>query len=353
MNQSLPVQDVNVLETLKLVSPAELKQKHPLTEADAQSVVRSRDSIRRILSGDDDRVIAIVGPCSIHDPDIAIEYAEKLAKVSQEVSERLVVVMRVYFEKPRTTTGWKGLINDPHLNDTFDMSQGLNTAREILLAVTRAGLPVATEVLEPITPQYIADLITIGSIGARTTESQTHRQMASGLSMPVGFKNSTEGSFEIAINAMKAARAPHRFLGIDNDGKTCIVSTRGNDMGHLILRGGRTGPNYDAESVAKAASMLKDADLPARFVVDCSHANSSKDYTRQPEVWDDVIQQRAGGNKTIVGLMLESNINAGQQKLGADPSQLQYGVSITDGCISFEQTEDLLKSAFKKLGGQA
>lgn len=353
MNQSLPVQDVNVLETLKLVSPAELKQKHPLTEADAQSVVRSRDSIRRILSGDDDRVIAIVGPCSIHNPDIAIEYAEKLAKVSQEVSERLVVVMRVYFEKPRTTTGWKGLINDPHLNDTFDMSQGLNTAREILLAVTRAGLPVATEVLEPITPQYIADLITIGSIGARTTESQTHRQMASGLSMPVGFKNSTEGSFEIAINAMKAARAPHRFLGIDNDGKTCIVSTRGNDMGHLILRGGRTGPNYDAESVAKAASMLKDADLPARFVVDCSHANSSKDYTRQPEVWDDVIQQRAGGNKTIVGLMLESNINAGQQKLGADPSQLQYGVSITDGCISFEQTEDLLKSAFKKLGGQA
>lgn len=353
MNQSLPVQDVNVLETLKLVSPAELKQKHPLTEADAQSVVQSRDSIRRILSGDDDRVIAIVGPCSIHNPDIAIEYAEKLAKVSQEVSERLVVVMRVYFEKPRTTTGWKGLINDPHLNDTFDMSQGLNTAREILLAVTRAGLPVATEVLEPITPQYIADLITIGSIGARTTESQTHRQMASGLSMPVGFKNSTEGSFEIAINAMKAARAPHRFLGIDNDGKTCIVSTRGNDMGHLILRGGRTGPNYDAESVAKAASMLKDADLPARFVVDCSHANSSKDYTRQPEVWDDVIQQRAGGNKTIVGLMLESNINAGQQKLGADPSQLQYGVSITDGCISFEQTEDLLKSAFEKLGGQA
>lgn len=349
MNQSLPVQDVNVLETLELVSPADLKQQHPLTDSDAQFVVESRDSIRQILSGDDDRVIAIVGPCSIHNPDIAIEYAEKLAKVSKEVSERLVVVMRVYFEKPRTTTGWKGLINDPHLNDTFDMSQGLNTAREILLAVTRAGLPVATEVLEPITPQYIADLITIGSIGARTTESQTHRQMASGLSMPVGFKNSTEGSFEIAINAMKAARAPHRFLGIDNDGKTCIVSTRGNDMGHLILRGGRTGPNYDAESVAKAASMLQAADLPARFVVDCSHANSNKDYTRQPEVWNDVIQQRANGNKTIVGLMLESNINAGQQKLGADPSQLEYGVSITDGCISFEQTEDLLKSAFEQL----
>lgn len=349
MNQSLPVQDVNVLETLELVSPADLKQQHPLTDSDAQFVVESRDSIRQILSGDDDRVIAIVGPCSIHNPDIAIEYAEKLAKVSKEVSERLVVVMRVYFEKPRTTTGWKGLINDPHLNDTFDMSQGLNTAREILLAVTRAGLPVATEVLEPITPQYIADLITIGSIGARTTESQTHRQMASGLSMPVGFKNSTEGSFEIAINAMKAARAPHRFLGIDNDGKTCIVSTRGNDMGHLILRGGRTGPNYDAESVAKAASMLQAADLPARFVVDCSHANSNKDYTRQPEVWNDVIQQRANGNKTIVGLMLESNINAGQQKLGADPSQLEYGVSITDGCISFEQTEDLLKSAFDQL----
>jgi len=259
--------------------------------------------------------------------------------------------MRVYFEKPRTTTGWKGLINDPGLNDTFDMSTGLQTAREVLLEVTRSGLPAATEMLEPITPQYISDLITIGSIGARTTESQTHRQMASGLSMPVGFKNSTEGSFEIAINAMKAASAPHRFLGIDHEGKTCIVSTRGNDMGHMILRGGRTGPNYDAQSVARATQMLKDAGLPQRFVVDCSHANSNKDYKRQPDVWKDVIGQRAAGNDAIVGLMLESNLNEGKQSLGPDPSALQYGVSITDGCISFEQTAELLQDAFEQLGG--
>ena len=349
MNSPLAVQDINVLGTTDLVSPAELKSKHALTDADAKFVFDSRNAIKEILNGKDKRVIAIVGPCSIHSPEIAMEYTQKLAALSREVSERIVVVMRVYFEKPRTTTGWKGFINDPHLNDTFDMTRGLHLAREILLGVTRAGLPAATEMLDPITPQYIADLITIGSIGARTTESQTHRQMASGLSMPVGFKNSTEGSFEIAINAMKAARAPHSFLGIDNDGKTCIVNTRGNDLGHLILRGGRTGPNYDAASVAEAGSMLTAAGLPARFVVDCSHANSDKDYTRQPEVWNNVIQQRVDGNETIVGLMLESNINAGQQSLGDDPSQLEYGVSITDGCISFDQTADLLKTAFEKL----
>lgn len=351
MNAPLPVQDVNVLETTALVAPDVLKKSLALSEEEARFVVESREQVKKILTGEDDRVIAIVGPCSIHNPDIAVEYAQKLAEVSRAVSKRLLVVMRVYFEKPRTTTGWKGLINDPGLNDTFDMAKGLEIAREVLLEVTRSGLPAATEMLEPITPQYISDLITIGSIGARTTESQTHRQMASGLSMPVGFKNSTEGSFEIAINAMKAARAPHRFLGIDNDGKTCIVSTRGNDMGHMILRGGRSGPNYDAESVARAGQMLKDAGLPQRFVVDCSHANSNKDYTRQPEVWNDVIGQRVAGNDAIVGLMLESNINEGKQALGDDPTDLKYGVSITDGCISFDQTTELLTSAFEKLGG--
>ncbi|MCA9052000.1 MAG: 3-deoxy-7-phosphoheptulonate synthase, partial [Planctomycetaceae bacterium] len=259
----------------------------------------------------------------------------------------------VYFEKPRTTVGWKGLINDPHLNDTFDLATGLRLAREILLEVNRHGVPAATEMLEPITPQYIADLITLASIGARTTESPTHRQMASGLSMPVGFKNSTEGSLEVAINAMKAARAEHRFLGIDNDGKTCVVTTAGNDTGHLILRGGRTGPNYDAESITEACRLLSAAKLPPRLVVDCSHANSDKDYRRQPEVWRDVIQQRCAGNDAIVGLMLESNIHAGQQALTEDPGQLQYGVSITDGCISFDETAALLRSASEALKASA
>ena len=294
-------------------------------------------------------MIAIVGPCSIHNPDIAVEYAEKLAPLAAEVSDRLVVVMRVYFEKPRTTVGWKGLINDPGLNDTFDMPRGLRLAREILLKVNQTGVPAATEMLEPITPQYISDLIAVASIGARTTESPTHRQMASGLSMPVGFKNSTEGSLEVATNAMKAARAEHCFLGIDNDGHTCVVNTAGNDTGHLILRGGRTGPNYDADSLAKASALLEEAKLPPRFVVDCSHANSSKDYTKQPNVWNDVIRQRADGNDTIVGLMLESNLKAGQQKLGSNPESLEHGVSITDGCISFEQTAELLRSAHTTL----
>ncbi len=345
----LSLQDINIRETTPLVSPAELKQKYPLSDKTARFVYESRETVKRILSGEDRRVIAIVGPCSIHNPDIAVEYAHKLAKVAADVNDRIVVIMRVYFEKPRTTVGWKGLINDPGLNDTFDMATGLNLARQILREVNDVGLPAATEMLEPITPQYIADLITLASIGARTTESPTHRQMASGLSMPVGFKNSTEGSLEVATNAMKAAKAEHCFLGIDNDGKTCIVNTRGNDMGHLILRGGRTGPNYDADSLAEASRLLEAANLPPRFVVDCSHANSDKDYTRQPLVWNDVIQQRAEGNDTIVGLMLESNLKAGQQSLGSDITQLEHGVSITDGCISIEQTEDLLRSAHETL----
>lgn len=348
IDETRKLQDVNIRETIPLVSPAELKAKHPAEDV-ARFVYDSRETVRRILKGDDRRVIAIVGPCSIHCPEIAVEYAARLASLAAEVADRIFVVMRVYFEKPRTAVGWKGLINDPGLNDTFDMETGLNLARQILLAVNKAGVPAATEMLEPITPQYIADLITLASIGARTTESPTHRQMASGLSMPVGFKNSTEGSLEVATNAMKAARAAHRFLGIDNDGSTCIVHTRGNDMGHLILRGGNNGPNYDAASLAVASRLLEEADLPPRFVVDCSHANSNKDYTQQPLVWNDVIRQRADGNDTIVGLMLESNLKAGRQNLGADPRQLEYGVSITDGCISIEQTEELLRSAYQTL----
>ena len=347
--EMIRLQDVNIKTTTPLTSPADMKREFPLTDELARFVYDARESVKAILRGEDRRVIAIVGPCSIHDPKIAYEYAEKLAPLAAEVNDRIVVVMRVYFEKPRTTVGWKGLINDPGLNDTFDMPRGLRLAREILLKVNQLGLPAATEMLEPITPQYISDLITLASIGARTTESPTHRQMASGLSMPVGFKNSTEGSLEVATNAMKAARAEHCFLGIDADGNTCVVNTAGNDMGHLILRGGRMGPNYDAESLAKASALLKEAKLPPRFVVDCSHANSNKDYTKQSNVWNSVIQQRADGNDTIVGLMLESNLKAGQQSLGSDPEALEHGVSITDGCISFEETAELLRSAHKTL----
>ena len=348
-----PLQDVNIAGTSPLISPAELKQLLSATPSVEQHVLRSRNTVCDILQGRDDRVIAIVGPCSIHNTDMAFEYARGLKAVADEVSDVLFVVMRVYFEKPRTTVGWKGLINDPHLNDTFDISAGLHKARQILCQINEAGLPAATEMLEPITPQYIADLITLASIGARTTESPTHRQMASGLSMPVGFKNSTEGSLEVAINAMKAARAPHCFLGIDHHGRTCVVSTRGNAYGHLILRGGRNGPNYHAESIAEASALLKAASLPPRLVVDCSHANSSKDYRRQPEVWNDVISQRAACNTDIVGLMLESNLREGAQSLGSNPSTLEYGVSITDGCISLDSTAQLLRDAHKILQKQS
>jgi len=348
-DEALSIQDVNVLGTTPLLSPAELKRQSPLSDGAVHSVYKSREIVKAILGGQDSRLIAIVGPCSIHNQEEAIEYAERLLPMAQAVQDRLLVVMRVYFEKPRTTVGWKGLINDPHLDGTFDMSTGLTLAREILSAINELGLPAATEMLEPITPQYITDLITIASIGARTTESPTHRQLASGLSMPVGFKNGTEGNLEVAINAMQAARAPHTFLGIDHDGKTCMVNTRGNDMGHLILRGGRLGPNYDASSLAEASRLLKDADLPPRFVVDCSHANSNKDYTQQSVVWNDVIAQRAAGNRTIVGLMLESNLRAGNQSLGSDPKALEPGVSITDGCISIEETAELLQSAYQTL----
>ena len=343
------IQDVNILGTTLLTSPADLKKELPLSEAQSESVYEARKTARNILSGTDRRLIAVVGPCSIHDPKSAIEYAEKLGPIAAEVKDRIVVVMRVYFEKPRTTVGWKGLINDPHLNDTFDMATGLKLAREILLAVNEAGLPAATEMLEPITPQYIADLITLASIGARTTESPTHRQMASGLSMPVGFKNSTEGSLEVAINAMQAARTPHTFLGINEEGKTCMMNTRGNDMGHLILRGGRTGPNYDAGSLAKASQLLDAASLPPRFVVDCSHANSNKDYSKQSIAWNDVISQRVAGNDTIVGLMLESNLKAGNQSLSSNLDALEYGLSITDACIDIDETAELLHSAYESL----
>ncbi len=279
-----------------------------------------------------------------------LEYAERLAALAQKVNDRLLVVMRVYFEKPRTTVGWKGLINDPHLDDTFDITGGLRIARRILLRVAEMGLPTATEMLEPITPQYIADLITLASIGARTTESPTHRQMASGLSMPVGYKNGTDGSLQVALDAMLAARTPHAFLGIDVDGRTGIICSRGNPWGCLILRGGRSGPNYSPDSIKFASEELAKHGLPPRLIVDCSHANSNKDFRRQCLVWNSVVEQRLEGNNAIAGMMLESNLHEGNQKLPSDLSQLKYGVSVTDPCIGWEETESLILAAHAKFG---
>jgi len=315
-----------------------------------QLVGDTRQAVRRILQGQDDRLLVIIGPCSIHDPAAARDYAARLRGVAERVADRMLVIMRVYFEKPRTTVGWKGLINDPHLDGSFDVSAGLRLARELLIELAGSGLPTATEFLEPITPQYIADTVVLGAIGARTTESPTHRQMASGLSMPVGFKNATDGSLQVAIDAMQAARAPHSFLGIDDDGGTCVVSTTGNPWGVLMLRGGRGGSNYAPEVMREARERLEAAGLPARVIVDCSHANSGKDHRRQAHVWRDVLAQRIGGDRTIVGLMLESNIHPGSQPAGLRDS-LAYGVSITDGCIGWEETEQLLLEAHARLEG--
>jgi len=346
-----PLQNVNVRETVPLISPRYLKLEEEISDAAVRTVVESREVIKRIIAGTDSRMIVVVGPCSIHDHSAALEYAAKLKQLAQKVQDQLFVVMRVYFEKPRTIVGWKGLINDPHLNDTFDIGTGLRMARRILLEVATMGLPAATELLEPITPQYIADLIVLTAIGARTTESPTHRQMASGLSMPVGFKNGTDGSLQTAIDAMQAARSPHSFLGIDADGKTCIVNTKGNPWGFLILRGGRSGPNFDPASLAEATERLLQAKLSPRLMVDCSHANSNKDYTKQRQPWQSCIEQRLAGNENLIGLMLESNLNPGNQPL-SDPNRLRYGVSITDGCIGWDETEELILSAYEQLAGE-
>jgi 3-deoxy-7-phosphoheptulonate synthase len=348
-----PTFDINVRNTVELIAPQPLKDQLPMTEGAYKTVVAGRETIRQILSGEDRRLLAVVGPCSIHDEKAALEYAQKLLDLSRRIEDRIYVVMRVYFEKPRTTLGWKGLINDPYLNGTFDIAAGLSRARKLLLQIGEMGMPAATEMLDPITPQYVADLVTWASIGARTTESQTHRQMASGLSMPVGYKNATDGNLQIAIDAMQAARHPHSFLGIDVNGRTCIVNTKGNLWGHLILRGGRSGPNYDAENLRTAASALSSAQLTPNIMVDCSHANSDKDHRRQELVWNDVIEQRVGGNANIIGMMLESNLFEGAQKLPADLSQLRYGVSVTDACTGWDDTEQLLLHAHTALVGMA
>lgn len=320
-----------------------------MTERSNQTVIEGRELVKRILRRQDTRLLIIVGPCSIHDVDGALEYAKRLNRLREELSDQLCVVMRVYFEKPRTTIGWKGLINDPHLDGSYDIETGLKKARRLLLQITDMGLPAATEFLDPIVPQYTADLVSWAAVGARTTESQTHREMASGLSMPVGFKNATDGSLQIAIDAMTSARTPHNFLGIDQEGVTSIIRTTGNPDGHVVLRGGRLQTNYDTASIATATATLEKAGLPPVLMVDCSHANSGKQHAWQEEVWRSVIAQRAEGNAALIGLMVESYLDEGNQPIPKTVAELHYGVSITDACIGWETTERMLRHGHEVL----
>jgi 3-deoxy-7-phosphoheptulonate synthase len=346
----LQTHDLRVRELVRLVSPRELKAALPVSTAANTTVFTGRQAVQNILAREDERLLVVIGPCSIHDPAAALEYARRLRELAGELEDRLFVVMRVYFEKPRTTVGWKGLINDPHLDGSHDIQAGLRLGREVLLKINELGLPAATEFLDPIVPQYHADLVTWAAIGARTTESQTHREMASGLSMPVGFKNATDGSLQVAVDAMRASMMPHSFLGIDQDGCTSIVRTTGNAFGHVVLRGGRARSNYDPESIASAAADLRKAGLSEALMVDCSHANSNKQHARQEEVWQSVIAQRVGGNRGLIGLMVESHLHEGAQPIPTDLSQLQYGVSVTDACIGWETTERMLRHAHRELG---
>lgn len=344
-----PLSNVHVERIVSLVSPAMLQLRLQTSEAVSRTVIEGRNAIANILAGRDDRLLVIVGPCSIHDEQAALEYAERLAALRQRVAGRLEVVMRVYFEKPRTTVGWKGLINDPRLNGSFEIEEGLTIARRLLLAINAMGLPAATEMLDPITPQYIDDLITWSSIGARTTESQTHRQMASGLSMPVGYKNSTTGDLQVAIDAMVSARSPHAFLGVDLEGRAAVVKTKGNPLGHVILRGGGGHSNFHPEAIDDATQRLNDAGVSGAIMVDCSHANSGKKHENQQVALRSVVEQRAAGNRKLIGVMLESHLVEGNQKL-ADPAAMTYGQSITDACIGWDETEQLLTWAAEQLG---
>ncbi len=343
--------NARILSQESLPSPASIQTEVPHTKRSVAAVLHGRAQLEDILDRKDPRRFVVVGPCSIHDPEAALDYARRLKTLAAEVADVLLVIMRVYFEKPRTTVGWKGLINDPNRDDSFDMVKGIRLARTLLRDISELGLPVGTEALDPLMPQYLGDLVSWNAIGARTTESQTHREMASGLSTPVGLKNGTDGSLTVAINAMQSAGTPHAFLGIDTEGRTCVIRTAGNPHVHLILRGGAT-PNYTAESVAQAEAMLLKAGLPASIVVDCSHGNSNKNPARQTIVLQDVMQQIRSGSNCLVGMMLESNIVAGTQKIQADLSTLVYGQSVTDSCIGWDETVIAIKSAADLLRGR-
>lgn len=342
------VTDINITSKTLLPTPLALCEEIEKTESAGKFVAESREAINKIIFGDDRRLLVVVGPCSIHDLKAGREYAQKLAKLAKEVEDRMLLVMRVYFEKPRTTVGWKGLIMDPNLDGTSDIPEGLRIARRFLREVIELGVPTATELLDPITPQYIADLISWSAIGARTTESQTHRQMASGLSMPLGFKNGTDGGLDVAINAIKAASQPQTFLGIDNQGQANALTTNGNPNCHIVLRGGSHGPNYGADDVAVSRDKLKKAGLTPAIMTDCSHANSDKDPSRQPEVFREIVRQSLN-DPSVIGAMVESNLDHGSQSFPQPVADLKYGVSITDGCIDWDTTEAMLRQAYVDL----
>ncbi|MAC46012.1 3-deoxy-7-phosphoheptulonate synthase [Oceanospirillum beijerinckii] len=341
--------NVNVVSQDILITPEQLKKEIPLTELARESVIEGRETIKNILDRKDNRLFVVVGPCSIHDVEAAKDYAQRLKALSEKVSDTLYIVMRVYFEKPRTTVGWKGLINDPHLDDTFELEEGLHIGRQLLVDLAEMGLPLATEALDPISPQYLQDTIAWSAIGARTTESQTHREMTSGLSMPIGFKNGTDGGLAVATNALESASHPHSFLGINQAGQVSVIRTKGNTYGHVVLRGGNGKPNYDSVSVALCEKDLEKANLPKNIMIDCSHANSNKDPALQPLVMENVTNQIIDGNKSIVSLMIESNIGWGNQSISANKDDMQYGVSITDACIDWNTTEKTLLDMADKL----
>ena len=335
--------DLRIENLRPLLPPAILMEEYPLGEKSSRTVAEGREAVARCLRGEDDRLVVVVGPCSIHDPTAALEYAKRLEKVAQERERDLCIVMRVYFEKPRSTVGWKGMINDPHLDDSFHINEGLRRARRLLLELAERGLPAGCEFLDPITPQFIADLVSWGAIGARTSESQVHRELSSGLSMPVGIKNATSGNVQVAIDAIRSAAHPHHFLSVTKQGVAAIVSTKGNPDCHLILRGGATGPNYDADSLAEVGAALAKAELPNRVMVDCSHGNSGKDHTRQPEVARALATRVAGGDRSIVGLMLESFLEDGRQDIEAGGEGALFGQSITDACMGWDRTAPLFE----------
>jgi 3-deoxy-7-phosphoheptulonate synthase len=348
MSNSL-VENLNIESTEALVTPNAIKEALPISATAIETVKSSRDVIRNILDKNDHRLFLVVGPCSIHNTEAAVDYAQRLKLLADEVQDTLYLVMRVYFEKPRTTIGWKGLINDPYLNDTFKIGDGLHIARKLLIELSEMGLPLSTEALDPISPQYLQDLITWSAIGARTTESQTHREMASGLSSAIGFKNGTDGSIEVAINALQSVANPHRFLGINEDGQVAIVKTKGNPYAHVVLRGGGGKPNYDSVSVTLCEQELVKQGITPNIMIDCSHANSNKNPALQPLVMDNITNQIVDGNQSIIGLMIESHLKEGSQKITENLNDLEYGVSITDGCISWETTEEAIRNMHAKL----
>ncbi len=342
--------NVHIANEQVLITPEELKKQFPLSATQAEKIASSRKVISDIISGKDPRLLVVCGPCSIHDTEAALDYARHLKALSDRLQDQLFIVMRVYFEKPRTTVGWKGLINDPFMDNSFDMQAGLHIARRLLLDLVEMGLPLATEALDPNSPQYLGDLFSWSAIGARTTESQTHREMASGLSMPVGFKNGTDGSLGTAINAMRAASMPHRFVGINQAGQVCLLQTQGNPDGHVILRGGKK-PNYGPEDVAQCEKEMRQAGLRPSLMIDCSHGNSDKDFRRQSGVAESAVAQIKDGNRSIMGLMLESHLNEGSQSSEQPRSEMRYGVSVTDACISWDTTEQLLSEIHQSLSG--